>query len=181
MKSLRELREFKLRVQHQNLTVKRFYEFDKIGLIDWNIYLPSLDYNLQRDFVWTLEQKQELIWSVLLDRDISKISVISVAEGSNERLQIIDGKQRLNALLTFMDNDYYIDFDNGFSYFYEQLDPDYQLAISSLHLDVGTVYQDIDKPILDEDKINWFNRINFAGTPQDLEHKLKLQQCLANI
>jgi hypothetical protein len=101
--------------------------------------------------------------------------VISITEGSNKRLQIIDGKQRLNALLTFMDNDYYIDFDNGFSYFYEQLDPDYQLAISSLHLDVGTVYEDIDKPISDEDKINWFNRINFAGTPQDLTHQLKLK------
>jgi hypothetical protein len=101
--------------------------------------------------------------------------VISIAEGSNERLQIIDGKQRLNALLTFMDNDYYIDFDNGFSYFYEQLDPDYQLAISSLDLDVGTVYEDIDKPISDKDKIDWFNRINFAGTPQDLTHQLKLK------
>jgi hypothetical protein len=174
MKSLRELREFKLRVQHQNLTVRRFRAFDKTGLIDWDVPL-SVGYNLQRSFVWTLEQKQELIWSVLLDRDISKISVISIAEGSNERLQIIDGKQRLNALLTFMDNDYYIDFDNGFSYFYEQLDPDYQLAISSLHLDVGTVYEDIDKPISDEDKINWFNRINFAGTPQDLTHQLKLK------
>lgn len=174
MKSLRELREFNLRVQHQNLTVKRFHKFNKIGLIDWDVYLPSLDYNLQRDFVWTLEQKQELIWSVLLDRDISKISVISIAEGGNERLQIIDGKQRLNALLTFMDNDYYINFD-GFSYLYGQLEPDYKLAISLLHLDVGTVYQDIDKPMSDKDKINWFNRINFAGTPQDMTHQLKLK------
>ena len=39
MKSLRELREFKLKVEHQNLMVKRFHEFDKRDLIDWEVYL----------------------------------------------------------------------------------------------------------------------------------------------
>ena len=175
MKSLRELREFKLRVQHRNLTAKSFHKFDKIGLIDWEVYLPTIKYNLQRESVWTFHQKEQLIWSVLIGRDIQKVSVISMYVKGDEFLQIIDGKQRLKALIDFIDNVYRIHDENGKSYYYKDLPREYQLAISYFQLGVNTVYQDIDKPIPDEDKIEWFNRINFAGTPQDLTHQLKLK------
>ena len=141
-----------------------------------SVYLPTIKYNLQRGFVWTYYQKEELIWSVLLGRDIQKISVISVCVGNNELLQIIDGKQRLKALIDFIDNEYRIHDENGKSYYYNDLPLEYQQAILFLQLGVYTVYQDIDKSIADKDKIDWFNRINFAGTPQEYHHRLKLKE-----
>ena len=32
--------------------------------MDWDVYLPTKNLNLQRPFVWTLNQKRELIYSL---------------------------------------------------------------------------------------------------------------------
>lgn len=58
MKSLQEIRLcHDLQPIECSSQIKYFKGLD----IDWNVYLPSRKRNLQRDFVWTLEQKRELI------------------------------------------------------------------------------------------------------------------------
>ena len=46
--------------------------------IDWDVYLPSYGFNLQRPFVWTVEQNRELIMSILRENFIPKISVVQL-------------------------------------------------------------------------------------------------------
>jgi len=35
-----------------------------------------------------------------------------------------------------------------------------------------------DEPISDDDKIRWFNQLNFAGTPQEQDHVNKLKNAI---
>ncbi len=41
---------------------------------DFEVYLPTKGTNLQRELVWTLEQKKELIKSIILEREINQPS-----------------------------------------------------------------------------------------------------------
>ena len=68
MKHLKEIRaSFDLYPQECSSQIKYFKMLD----IDWNVYLPTRKRNLQRDYVWTIEQKRELIWSIFIGRHIN--------------------------------------------------------------------------------------------------------------
>lgn len=136
--------------------------------IDFDVYLPTKGKNLQRPFVWTLEQKRELIWSMLLQRPIPTISLYVDSDGEgNDIKQVIDGKQRLSSMIDFL-NDKFTIVVEGKEYFYSQLPQDYQTAIRSCPIPCYLAYN--SRPLSDQDKINWFKIINFGGTAQDVEH-----------
>ena len=63
------------------------------GLID------NPDY--QRGYVWTLEDKQKLIQSIFNRADIGKFVFIEDENYREYRLEVIDGKQRLRAILDY--------------------------------------------------------------------------------
>lgn len=60
----------------------------------------DLNPTYQRDFVWSNSDSQMLIDSIL--RGIPLPSIILARNSSSQRLQIVDGKQRLTAILRFM-------------------------------------------------------------------------------
>jgi hypothetical protein len=176
MKTIEEIRKsFGFKVQYTELQVKDVFRKNVAGLIDWNVYLPSLGYDLQRPFVWNPLQKEELIWSILLDRPVPNISVVSVYKDTGILYQIIDGKQRLSTVIDFIQEGFPIHID-GETFFWGTLPEDYKSVILSFFLGVNVLSDPIDNPMSDQDKIKWFTLLNFAGTKQDLEHKLKLQQ-----
>lgn len=140
--------------------------------IDWNVYLKTKGKNLQRDFVWTLEQKRELIYSIIIGRHIPHCAIINIVNPNDFRKdiwQIIDGKQRLSAMVDFHENKFTIILE-GKEYYFKDLPKDYRLAISNYNIKYYVVNEPYGKPFTDEQKINWFKFINFAGTPQDGEH-----------
>jgi uncharacterized protein with ParB-like and HNH nuclease domain len=144
--------------------------------IDWDVFLPTKGCNLQRDLVWTIQQKQELIWSVIYDRHIPHCAIINGIDPNDDTKEIyyiIDGKQRLSTLIYFYNNKFPIIIDDNLIYF-KNLPHDYQLEIAHHNIRYYVVYEEHDKPITDEQKIMWFKFINFAGTPQDKEHFKKL-------
>jgi hypothetical protein len=169
MKSIRELRsQIDFYPVETTSRIKYFSGLD----IDWNVYLPTISKNLQRDFVWTLEQKRELINSILIGRHIPHCAIVNIVNPNdkpNDRLQIIDGKQRLSTMVDFYNNKFTIVID-GIEYYLKDLPDDYQNAISSYTFRYYIVNEPYDTPMTDEQKINWFKFINFAGTPQDAEH-----------
>jgi hypothetical protein len=176
MKTIQELRStFDFKIQHYHIQLYQFVRKYEKNLVDWEVFLPSLGYDLQRPFVWTEFQKEELIWSVLLGRKVPTVSAISIYEENDELLQIIDGKQRLGTLVSFVQGRFPLHVDKK-PFFYHQLPDDYKYAIKFFTISVNTLYQPLDKPFSDQDKINWFYFINFAGTQQDTEHMRKLQQ-----
>lgn len=164
MKTIKELRTVLTFQPHElNSSIKYFAENCNI---DFNVYLESRNKNLQRDFVWTIEQKRELIWSVLMNRLIPRMAMVCT---SKDIYQIIDGKQRLSSMIDFYNGKFDLIIDDK-SYFIHDLPEDYQRVISGYMFPYYVVYEDFGNIISDDDKINWFRFINFAGTPQDAEH-----------
>lgn len=166
MKSLKELRNtFNFNPSEVTSRLRYLNEQN----IDWNVFLPSKNKNLQRDFVWTLDQKRELIQSILLGRHIPHCAIIIMNDGKQELYQIIDGKQRLSAALDFYNDMYSIDLEED-DWYFSDLPEEYQKTIAQFNFRYYVVYEPHDISITDQEKINWFRFINFAGTPQDREH-----------
>lgn len=59
----------------------------------------------QRKLVWTLEEKQKLLDSILSKYPIPAI-LLSEIEGPKENFEIIDGLQRMHAILSFIETSY---------------------------------------------------------------------------
>jgi len=154
-------------------SIERFAQNSFNDTFDFDVYLSSKKMNLQRPLVWTLEQKQEFILSVIKGIQISALSVIRYREKpgvlNSVTMKFIDGKQRFTTIMSFYKNEFPIEV-NGVDYFYFDMEEECQRLIKyfSFHFDIAYEY-DYDM-ISDDDKIAWFEMINFAGTPQDVEH-----------
>lgn len=140
-------------------------------ILDTDVYLETRKMNLQRPLVWTLDQKRELIYSVLKGIYIPPITAVnhSMDDTHNNRvLKIIDGKQRLTSLLSFYKGEFSILFEEK-EYFFNDLADQAKREINDcLRFDIAYSYH--NAPISDEELITWFHMINFSGTPQDKAH-----------
>jgi hypothetical protein len=173
MKTIRELRNIlKFHPQEINSSVKFFAEHRLNGKVDFNVYLPTRGFNLQRALVWDLFQKRELIWSILMKRHIPRMAILYTV---NNVYQVVDGKQRLTAMLDFYDNKFQLEILDGL-YYFKDLPVDYQNVIGGFFFAYNVVNEDFDNKIADSEKIEWFKFINFAGTPQDVAHIKKLSE-----
>jgi len=170
MKTIRELRTI-LRFHPQEINSSISYFAEQCN-IDFDVYLPTKKMNLQRDYVWNIHQKRELIWSILMNRHIPRMAMVNIIQEKEDikgTYQVIDGKQRLSAMIDFYKGIYSLEID-GDRYFYNQLPQDYQRVISGFMFPYYIVNEDYGNKFTDEDKINWFRYINFSGTPQDAEY-----------
>jgi uncharacterized protein with ParB-like and HNH nuclease domain len=174
MKSIGELRTTLNFTPHEiNSQVKYFAEHVNI---DFDVFLPTKNMNLQRDFVWTIDQKRELIWSILMKRNIPRMAIMNVVSDISDTdgtYQVIDGKQRLSSMIDFFNNKYTLLIDSK-EYLFKELPKDYQNVIQGYHFSYYIANEDYGDLFTDQDKINWFMYINFAGTPQDKLHFDKL-------
>jgi hypothetical protein len=170
MKTISELRTSLSFSPHEiNSQIQYFAERVKI---DFDVYLPTKHMNLQRDFVWNIDQKRELIWSILMNRNIPRMAMMNVLVDKNDidgTYQVIDGKQRLSTMIDFYKNKFSLEIDNNF-YYFNQLPVDYQNVIKGYHFAYYIANEPYTQAFTDKDKIDWFMYINFAGTQQDAEH-----------
>ena len=94
----------------------------------------------QRKLIWTMEEKQGFIDSLIQGFPVPIVLLAeSTSQGSN--LEIIDGMQRLNAVVSFIENDYTVDglyFDLN------------TMAVTKDLLDKGDLTQ--KKPVLEREK-----------------------------
>ena len=134
--------------------------------LDFDVFLPTIGRNLQRPLVWSILQKRELVMSVLVERNIPCFSVIETMAGD---WLVIDGKQRVNTLLSFLSDGFSIDLQ-GKEYKYSELPIEYQKAFKFHYLAYDIMYEPYDIEISDADKIRWFRYLNFAGTEMDKAH-----------
>jgi hypothetical protein len=148
--------------------------------IDYDVMVqtPSGIKPLQRPFVWTIEQKRALIETMLKQQPISDISINIVEKNDGSlKYEIIDGKQRLSTIISFFNNEFGILVD-GIEYFYYDLDyctSDTISRMSSMPA-CQAIYSYEDNYLTDAEKIEWFKRINFAGTLQEIEHIQNLEK-----
>lgn len=168
MKTLKELRTVLDFYPHQLNSHLGF--FARNAKIDFDVFLESKGFNLQRGFVWSLDQKRELIWSIFMRRHIPRMAMVFTVD---DVYKVVDGKQRLSAMLDFYNNKFTL-LSNGKEYYYKDLPTEHQRHLEMYGFPYDVYNEEYGKPLKDEQLIMWFKFINFAGTPQDLEHLKKL-------
>lgn len=129
-----------------------------------------------RDFVWTEQQKSDLIVSILKDIPIPPLSVI-VHE--HFQFQVIDGKQRLGAIMGFLKGEFPIIFNNE-KYYINDLDKDAKRRVQNYTIIADVAYEYDDELISDDEKIQWFLYVNYSGTPQNSEYLSQIKNLLTN-
>lgn len=145
-----------------------------IGFINYNPFI--IDSNgeevfYQREFVWTLEDKQMLIESVYNNIDIGKIITrkrsykwcLDRKDKDVAYRDIVDGKQRLSTLLDFVSNK----FPDKKGYYFK----DFSILAKSKFMSFSSLgYGEIGENASDQDVIEVFLSVNIKGVPVSTEH-----------
>lgn len=156
----------------RNLFLKPYYVVD---------YDPKLSdgSSLQRPFCWTLEQKQDLIISIIKGIQIPRFAAVMFdpENGTPKVMKIVDGKQRLSTIQAFMNNEFPI-VVNDQEFYYIDFDENLAGYIWNLDMRFSFIYEYPDMMLSDEALVGWFHLINFAGTPQDKAHMDSLTQII---
>lgn len=131
----------------------------KMDYEDKNLILAP---DFQREFVWNLKQKSELVESILMG---IPLPMVYFFEGDNGVIQVVDGKQRLTSLFEFIDNKYPLSQTlsilphlRGFRY--KELEPAQRTKIARYQF----VTQTIIPPTPDRIKFDIFERVNRKGS-----------------
>jgi uncharacterized protein with ParB-like and HNH nuclease domain len=69
--------------------------------IDDLVYRIDLDADYQREKIWSREDQEKLLDSIVKNIDIPKIYLARVKDSENFDFECIDGKQRMTTLLNF--------------------------------------------------------------------------------
>jgi len=163
MKTLQELQDiYTVRCHPLAIRVSSLMKYN----VDFDVFLPSKGKNLQRPLVWTIEQKRQIVMSVLLKRHIPNVSIFYTSDDVHK---IIDGKQRLTSIFSFVNNEFTIILD-GEEFYFNQLPNEYKTEIIYYPVRINIINQEYGVPIDDNFLIHWFDMLNFAGTPQDFKH-----------
>jgi hypothetical protein len=130
------------------------------GLID------SPEY--QRGYVWKLEDKQRLIRSIFNKADIGKFVFIEDDTLKEYRLEVIDGKQRLRAILDYYEGRF--EFEGKTWYQLSRAD---KREFFDLMVQWGTLQRSRVKK---SDVLWLFLQLNSGGVPQTEEHIAKARK-----
>ena len=159
--------------------IRSDYDMGGIPILrcNWNPYVYDKNGNkeyYQRDFVWTKKDKQLLIESIYQGIDCGKILVrkrsweyLEDAQKKGETElsfnDIVDGKQRLNAVKEFIEDK----FKDIHGNFYSDLSNYAQNALVEHQL---FSYAEMSEDTTDSEVIKQFLKMNFTGVPQSKEH-----------
>lgn len=129
----------------------------------------------QRPLVWTTLDKQLIISSIYNNVDCGKILVRNRSFKELEKIEklfpeaklafkdIVDGKQRLNAIHSFINNEFPDEYNN----YYSDLSKEAQSRLTNNQL---ISYSELSEDSNDEDVLHQFLKLNHAGIPQSKEH-----------
>jgi uncharacterized protein with ParB-like and HNH nuclease domain len=123
----------------------------------------------QRDFCWELADKVKLIDSIFQHVDIGKFAVIHKEfKPDAQSYEILDGKQRIRALLDFYENRFQFNgrFYNDLNYFDMNTFERTSISIA--------ITEERNMP--PEFKYKYFLKLNVSGVPQSEEHIAKVQK-----
>lgn len=150
----------------------------KVPELNWNPFVGDADdldnrIHYQRDLVWSLSDKQKLITSVYNGVNIGSIVIRSRSWDWVDKVvklgikvgfkDVVDGKQRLNALLSFI-HDEFVD-ENG--YLYSELSGVAQRKFRDFS---AVSYGELGENTTDQDVLDVFLGVNFTGVAMDQKH-----------
>ena len=159
---------------HKERYLINYYQTSLDGLLH-RFYFSGVNFNppYQRDFCWTVEDKQFLIESIFQDVDIGKFVFrkLPFAPHPAPHCEIVDGKQRLKALLDFYECRFKW---RGLTY--HELHWRDQYHFTGYNVSMGELSEDIS----DAQVIDAFLRLNTGGRLQDPAHIEKVKRMLEN-
>ena len=127
----------------------------------------------QRPLCWSLKDKQLLLESIYNNVDCGKIVVRNRGWEELRKLQkeghelawkdVVDGKQKLYAIKSFMDGEY----PDLHGNYFEDLSDQAQRRLTNNQL---ISYSELSEKTTDEEVLKQFLRLNFSGVPQSQEH-----------
>ena len=144
----------------KGLTFRSSTLSDTLGLLEREGIQDSPDY--QRGHVWTESDKVRLIASLMNRSDIGKLVLVELDSNEGFRYEILDGKQRLNALREFI--------TGGFKYcrhYYWELTTQDR---SEFENTIVPVAQISNHELTRVEKLELFLNVNAAGVAQTEEH-----------
>lgn len=143
--------------QYSIYEIKRRYDRKQI----------CIDPEFQRNDVWNMRQKSELIESVIMG---IPLPLIYLAENADGKLIVVDGRQRLSTFFKFLDNEFRLrDLKilkqiNGMNFRDMEHHSQYSRYITLLE-DTQLIVQIIKYPTKDRVRFDIFDRVNRGGTP----------------
>ena len=143
--------------QYSIFEIKRRYDKGRI----------CIDPDFQRNYVWNIRQKSELIESVIMG---IPLPLIYLAENANGELIVVDGRQRLNTFFDFLDNKFRLkDLKilkqiNGMNFKDLEHNIQYSRYVTTIE-DTQLIVQIIKYPTKDRVRFDIFDRVNRGGTP----------------
>ncbi len=145
-----------------------FLQYFQTGIFSLlnKIYHMGVDFNpsYQRELVWSIEDKEALIDSIFNSIDIGKFVFIFKGYDSDERYEILDGKQRLSAI-----REYYEDqFPYKGKYF-----SDLSIRDKDHFIDYKINVAETEE-ITEERKLRYFIKLNTTGKVMDKAHLNKV-------
>lgn len=153
--------ERRLRTETYDFTVSTLVEYLKQG----HISIPKF----QRGYVWNKTQASRLIESLIIN---CPIPVIYLSQNNDETLSVIDGNQRVNSIMHFLDNQYDLKGLSAYpeleGLFYSDLDPRFQRHILNRTLRCICILKDTHPQI----KFDVFERLN-TGSVKLSAHELR--------
>ena len=167
----------KLKVE--KYTIYKFYK----SLYKEKLFYANRKY--QRKLVWTLEEKKFLIDSLFRGYPIPMFLIALYKEDDIEKWEVIDGLQRMNAIISFIEGEFTVEYDGKSQYFnldaftgygkkieeglIQQNEPTLPLEVCEKFLDYELAFSITGKADSDVEEI--FRRINSSGrqlSSQDL-------------
>jgi len=128
-------------------------------------YTFGLDMNpiYQRGNVWDMKDKELLLDSIFNNIDIGKMVIVYLPfkSGKNFSYEILDGKQRITAIIEYYENRYAY---KGKTFY--QLHPKDQHHFTEYIISLART----EKPMTDEQKYRYFLKLNTGGREQDPAH-----------
>lgn len=143
--------------QYSIFEIKRRYDKGKI----------CLDPDFQRNSVWNLRQKSELIESVIMG---IPLPLIYLAENADGKLIVVDGRQRLSTFFDFLNDKFrlrdlkILSQINGMNMTEMNDSVQYSRYVTMIE-DTQLVVQIIKYPTKDRVRFDIFDRVNRGGTP----------------
>ncbi|MCK5720033.1 MAG: DUF262 domain-containing protein [Thiomargarita sp.] len=125
-----------------------------------------LQTDFQRNDIWGIKQKSELIESVLMG---IPIPVMYFFEDKDGNKQVVDGRQRLNTFFNFINDEFKLKnlniLEEQNNKFFKDLEPFFQGLIEDYQLSIYV----IQPPTPEKIKFDIFDRVNRGGT--NLNHQ----------
>ena len=150
-----------LKLHYQNRTIDGLFSvYYKFGL---NMNPPY-----QRGHVWTDEDKISLIKSVFSNVDIGKFVVVHLGYGGKYSYEILDGKQRLTALMEYYENRFPV-----MGKYYNEL-----TRSDRYHFKDYIVHFAMIENATAEQKLRYFIMLNTGGVSVSEDHMFKVKRML---